>query len=175
MKIKSLLCNSGNPSFWFNQEYHSPKHFMKFILSKQFEDQYIQEWNLEVNRNRKCIIYRVFKETHGFEKYLTKLNFVERRALCKFRTGNHRLPIAKSRYTTTDLDLGCKFCISNDICDEFHLLFNCKYFEEKRKLLLKKFFYVRPNTVKMGLLFNSTNIRQLKNLAKFTQVIMAKF
>jgi len=89
LKIKSLLCNSGNPSFWFNQEDYTSKIFMKSILAKHFEDQYIQEWNLEVNRNRKCVIYRIFKETHGFEKYLTKLNFVDRRGLCKFRTGNH--------------------------------------------------------------------------------------
>jgi hypothetical protein len=175
MKIKTLLCNSGNPSFWFSQDQYSPKLFIKIILSKQFEDQYIQEWNLEVNRNRKCIIYRIFKERHGFEKYLTKLNFVERRALCKFRTGNHRLPISKSRYMTKEIDVSCKLCTSNDICDEFHVLFSCKHFEEKRKLLLKKYFYNRPNTLKMYLLFNNTNTKHLKNLAKFSQIIMAEF
>ena len=33
---------------------------MKIILEKQLQDQYIQSWNLEINRNRKCVIYRVF-------------------------------------------------------------------------------------------------------------------
>ena len=42
MKIKSILCNSGNPSFWFNQELYATKIFMKTILSKQIESQYIQ-------------------------------------------------------------------------------------------------------------------------------------
>ena len=149
---------------------------MKIILSKQLEDQYVQQWNLEINRNRKCTIYRIFKETHGFEKYLTKLNFVDRRALCKFRTGNHRLPISKSRYMTEEIDITCKLCNSDDVaCDEYHVLFICKHFEEKRKILLKKYFYNRPNTFKMNSLFNTTNIKQLKNLAKFSRVIMSEF
>ena len=171
MKIKKLLCDSGNPYFWFNQEEYQSKHFMKSILSKQLEDQYIQEWSLEVNRNKKCTIYRIFKESHSFEKYLTKLNFIERRALCKFRTGNHRLPISKSRYMRQEIDVSCKLCTSNEACDEFHVLFKCTYFEEKRKLLIKKYFYNRPNTLKMHSLFNNTNIKQLKNLAKFSKAI----
>ena len=175
MKIKSLLCNSGNPDFWFNQEQFSKKLFMKIIFEKHCEDQYIQEWNLEVNKNRKCVIYRIIKDTHCFEKYLTKLNFVERRALSKFRTGNHRLPVAKSRYMTQVIDTKCKFCDINDICDEFHVLFTCKHFEEKRKLLIKKYYYTRPNTLKMSLLFKNTNTKVLKNLAKFTREIMTEF
>jgi hypothetical protein len=148
---------------------------MKTILSKQFQDQYIQEWYLEVNRNRKCTIYRIFKETHCFEQYLTKLNFIERRALCKFRTGNHKLSITKSRYTTCAIDISCKLCNTNDTCDEFHVLFLCKHFDEKRKLFIKKYFYTRPNTLKMQLLFNNSNVKQLSNLAKFSQVIMNEF
>ena len=175
MKIKSLLCNSGNPIFWFNQEQYPKKLFMKSILAKHFEDQYIQGWNLEVNKNRKCVIYRTFKHAHCFEKYLTQLNFVERRALTKFRTGNHRLPVAKSRYITQVIDAKCKFCNSNDICDEFHVLFTCKHFEEKRRLFIKKYYYIRPNTLKMSLLFENTNPKVLINLAKFTRAIMAEF
>ena len=175
MKIKSLLCNSGNPTFWFNQEEFSQKLFMKIILAKHFEDQYIQEWNLEVNKNRKCVIYRIFKDAHCFENYLIKLNFVERRALSKFRTGNHRLPVAKSRYMTQEIDTKCKFCNTNDMCDEFHVLFVCKHFDEKRKLLIKKYYYTRPNTLKMSLLFANTNIKVMKNLANFTRAIMTVF
>ena len=51
---------------------------MKNIISKQSEDQYIQNWNLEVNQNRKCINYRIFKDRHGFEKYLLQLDFSEK-------------------------------------------------------------------------------------------------
>ena len=175
IKIKSLLCNSGNPIFWYNQEQYPKKLFMKDILVKHFEDQYIQEWSAEKYRNRKCVIYRVIKESHCFETYLTKLNFVERRALSKFKTGNHGLPVAKSRYMREAIDTRCKFCDSTDICDEFHTLFICKHFEEKRKLLVKNYYYTRPNTLKMFHLFTTTNKKELKNLANFARVIMKEF
>ena len=81
------------------------------------------KWSLEVNQKRKCTIYRVFKEKYGFEKYLLELEFSERTALCNLRTGNHKLPITKTRYTHQDDDITCTLCDSNDICDEYHLLF----------------------------------------------------
>ena len=136
MKIKTILCSSGNSSFWSHQELYAPKTFMKNIISKQLESQYIQNWNLEVNQNRKCTIYRIFKEKYGFEKYLLELEFYDRTALCNLRTGNHKLPISKSRYMGEE-NVNCTLCDSNVIGDEFHMLFNCKFFEEKRKIFLK--------------------------------------
>ena len=80
---------------------------MKNIVSKKFEDQYLQSCNLEVTQNRKCIIYRIFKEKHIFEKYLLELDFSEKIALCNLRTGNHKLPISKQRYSNDDIDVSC--------------------------------------------------------------------
>ena len=97
--IKRILCNSGHPTFWDQQDLLPPKSFMmKNVVALQLQNQYIQEWDFEVNRNRKCVAYRIFKDEIRMEPYLAKLDFVNRRALCKFRTGNHRLPVAKSRY-----------------------------------------------------------------------------
>merc|ERR1712121_510113 len=119
MCIKKILCNSGNPYFWYEQELLSPKVFMKNVVTLQLEKQYLQEWELEVNRNRKCITYRIFKDDFSFEPYLSKLNFIDRRALCKFRTGNHTLPVTKSRYVAGGggIDVICKLCNTNDVCD----------------------------------------------------------
>ena len=74
-----------------------------------------------------------------------------------------------------EIDISCKLCASNDVCDEYHVLFNCKHFEEKRKILIKKYFYNRPNTFKMNSLFNTGNIKHLKNLAAFSRAIMSEF
>ena len=178
IKIKSILCNSGNPSFWLNQEFFPSKIFMNNIISKQLEDQYIQNWNLEVNQNRKCINYRIFKDRHGFEKYLLQLDFSEKTSLCNLRTGNHKLPISKQRYTNNQVefaDITCTLCNSGDICDEYHVLFVCNFFEEKRKILLKKFYYNRPNTQKMNILLNSNSPKELKNLGKFAKEILSNF
>ena len=74
-----------------------------------------------------------------------------------------------------EIDTKCKFCDSSDICDEFHVLFTCKHFEEKRKLFIKKYYYIRPNTIKMSLLFANTSIKVLKNLAKFIREVITEF
>ena len=177
LSIKQILCNSGNPNFWYQQEALAPKNFMQIIVCKQMEDQFLQGWNFEINRNRKCTIYRIFKENLSLESYLMKLNFIERRRLCKFRTGNHKLPITEGRYVEGGggVDTTCTLCNSGDVGDEYHADFICKKFEEQRKKYLKKYFIVKPNTYKMFLLFNSNNLKQISNLAKFTKYIMSQF
>ena len=149
---------------------------MKNVVSFQLENQYLQEWDSEVNRNRKCTIYRIFKDQLSFEPYLVKLNFIDRRAFSRFRTGSHTLPVAKSRYVLGGggVDANCKLCTSNAVCDEFHVIFICKYFEEHRKKYLKKKYYVKPNTLKMHTLFNA-NVKQTVNLAKFIRYILSHF
>ena len=174
--IKHILCNSGNPFFWHEQEHLAPKAFMKEVISSQLKTQFAQEWEFEIFRNRKCVSYRIFKDEIKSEPYLAKLDFVHRRALCRFRTGSHRLPVAKSRYTQGGgrEDIKCKLCESNDICDEFHVLFICKFFDTQRKKYLKVNHYKKPSTLKMYTLFNSSG-KQLLNLAKFVRIILSKF
>ena len=96
--IKRIISNSGNPTFWYQQDLLAPKAFMKNVVALSLENQYLQEWDAELQRNRRCITYRIFKDELTLEPYLFKLNFVDRLALCKFRTGNHLLPVTKSRY-----------------------------------------------------------------------------
>ena len=96
--IKKILSNSGNPNFWTQQEFLQPKAFMKDWIELQLKTQFLQEWEHEINRNRKCIIYRIFKDEHRFEPYLRDVNFLDRRTLSKFRMGNHKLPVTESRY-----------------------------------------------------------------------------
>ena len=135
---KKITCNSGNPNFWFDQELLTPKTYIKNDITLQLQSSFLQEWQLEVYRNRKCIAYRIFKDDIICEPYLAELDFINRRALCKFRTGNHRLPVAKSRITPEGVgeEAKCRLCDSTDICDEFHVLFICKYFDNDRKKYL---------------------------------------
>ena len=97
--------------------------------------------------------------------------------VCRFRTGNHRLPITESRYEEggRGVDLTkCKLCNLSDLCDEYHVLFVCKFFVEERKRYLKKYFYHRPNALKLHALFNS-NMKQLSQLTKFIKIILSHF
>ena len=174
--IKNIICNSGSSHFWYDQELFSPKTFIKNDISLQLENQYFQQWQLDVDKNRKCVAYRIFKDDIVFESYLNELEFLDRRALCKFRSGNHRLPVAMSRIDKKGVgaESKCKLCNSHDICDEFHVLFLCKYFETARIKYLKRNHYIRPSTLKMYTLFHSHG-KQLINLAKFIRIIMSTF
>ena len=176
MCIKRILCNSGNPNYWYQQDLLVPKAFMKNVVCLQLESQYLQLWQAEVNRNRKCITYRIFKDQLVFEPYLKKLNFVDRRALSSFRSGSHRLPVSKSRYSEGGggVDIICKLCDSTDICDEFHVLFICKYFQAEREKYLNRTYFVKPSTLKMYTLFNS-GAKKTNNLAKFIRFILSHF
>ena len=171
--IKKILCDSGHPNYWYEQDSLAPKSFMKNVVILQLQNQYLQLWQTEVDRNRICITYRIFKDQLVFEPYLTNLNFLNRRALSCFRSGCHKLPVAKSRYSE-GVDTICKLCNSNDICDEFHVLFVCNFFQTDREKYLKKIYYSKPSTLKMYTLFNS-GPKQTTNLAKFIRSIMSNF
>ena len=183
MCIKRVLCNSGKGNFWFEQELLTPKTFMKNEISLNLQAQFLQWWDAEIERNRRCLVYRIIKDNcifktnndFVFQPYLSYLNYLDRRALAKFRTGSHTLPVTKGRFREGGggVDVKCKYC-KNDICDEFHVLFICKEFEEPRKKFLKKYYIVKPSTLKMHSLFNS-NRKVISNLAKFIRIILSKF
>ena len=175
MCIKKILCDSGNPNFWFQQERLAPKCFMNNVVISQLDNQFIQGWEAEVHRNRRCIAYRIFKVKFVFEPYLSTSNFLDRRALSKFRSGSHTLPVTKARYKEGGggVDVKCKLC-NNDFCDEYHVLFVCTHFTEQRKKYLKKYYMVKPNTFKMHALFNSYR-NDTNNLAKFIRHILLQF
>jgi hypothetical protein len=134
-----------------------------------------QSWKAEVARNRLCTNYRIFKQDMGFEDYLTKLDDVHRINLCKFRCGSHRLPIRDSRYLNDNEPKLCTLCNSNDPGDEFHYLLICPEFQNARKKFVKKYYYTRPNVLKMNQLFNAQSQKELLNLAKFVSIIMSTF
>ena len=70
------------------------KHTVKRILC----DQYLQIWNSEKCNLFKGINYRIFKHDFKLENYLLKLSTKNARILCKYRTGNVKLPIEAGRW-----------------------------------------------------------------------------
>ena len=178
LEVKKILCNSGNPNFWFNQDTKPHINKLKAVLSSQLNDQFLQDWNYQIYNNRRCIFYRTFKDTFCFEPYLNYLDFLERRALCKIRTGSHNLPITKQRYTrnpdvNSDVNVSCNFCTSN-YCDEHHILFECDFFKEKRSFYIKKYYYAMPSAIKTNSLLNSSR-KNVTNVAKLSKYLLPHF
>ena len=172
--IKKILCNSGNPNFWFYQATKPNISILKAIISSQLNNQFLQEWNYQIYNNRRCIFYRTFKDIFRFEPYLKNLDFLDRRALCNIRTGSHNLPVTKQRYSrNVQVVVSCKYCNAN-YCDEHHILFECDYFKEKREMYIKKFYCIKPSAIKTNSLFNS-GIKNTYNLAKFSKHLLTQF
>ena len=63
--------------------------------------------------------------------YLIKLNYFQRKILCKWRCRSNELPIASSRFILTD-EILCPLCHNESLGDELHYLFKCSFFDDDR-------------------------------------------
>ena len=149
--------------------------FFKANLTRKISDIAFQDWSSNVFHLKQCSNYRIFKKTLNLEKYLLDLEFQERLAFCKFRCGNHKLPISTNRYDIHHASPVCEICTSGDIGDEYHYLLVCTTFSEKRKECLKKYYYTRPNVLKFEQLLNLNYGKNLKKNVKFITFILAHF
>ena len=72
----------------------------------------------------------------------------QRKVLAKFRSCNLPLEIEKGRYTRPKTPLNdriCKFCNSNTIEDETHLLFSCSFYDDIRYELFQYTAQMNPH------------------------------
>ena len=163
--VKNILDNCGVSFIWLSQSITicSLPEFIRLNL----REQYSQEWPATVYYSSKCVLYRVFKKSLIFEKYLTMSPFT-RRIICKFRTTNHRLPIEIGRYANLPRHTRlCDKCELGYVGDEFHFLFECPELHDLRTELLPRLCHNNPNMLKLGSLMTCVNIFMLNKLAKF--------
>ena len=173
LKIKSIIDGCGLTNMWHDHSIVNIK-WLKHNLELKLKDINIQTWHSEIHANRLCSNYRIFKNEVGFEKYLTYLSPTDRINLCKFRCGNHKLPISVGRYLPGNAQRLCHLCNTGDQGDEYHYVLVCPSLMEERSKYIKRYFRIRPNTLKMNQLFNVHNVKQLTDLSRFIK-IMTKF
>jgi hypothetical protein len=70
-------------------------------------------------------------------------------------------------------DRVCILCNNRNICVEYHYLFECKCFAQKRKECLPKYFITRPNTLKFSELMSTRSKPIKKKLCKFIRNLNA--
>lgn len=174
-QIQSILQETGRNDVWLSHHIENAAVIKKNIY-RTLLDQNNQIWQATVDSSSKGHNYKIFKSEIGLEKYLIELPKTVYLPLVKFRTTNHKLFIETGRWRNVPIsDRKCKKCNNNSLGDEFHYLFECSFFKSDRELLLRKYFYNRPNTIKYRLLMNSNNKIILKNLSLFVQKIMKHF
>ena len=115
--------------------------------------------------------YRMFKTMFVQERYISLLLTNLAIRLARFRTTNNSLPVNKLRFDAIPRDERlCQKCPQREVGDEFHYIFSCPYFDEKRRACLSQYFHGRPNAIKFNELFNSSKKILLK-LTHFIDVI----
>ena len=176
LKIKSVLDNAGLSYLWDHDLSLVNKFWLKDNLDLRLSDIYKQNWNEEVNEISQCSNYRIFKTSLQFENYIKTLDQNDRIKLCKFRCGNHKLPIITGRYQGIPKEERlCPLCTNHQVGDEFHYLFECPSMSNDRDKYLTAQFGHRPNALTIASLFNTQKYSEMVNLAKFCKCIMKKF
>ena len=108
-------------------------------------DKYLQQWNSEKCNSSRAINYRMFKHDFKLENYLLKLSTKNARILCKFRTGNVKLPIETGRWFNIERDDRiCHLC-NSDVGDEFHYIFSCTSLSAERNEYIPNYYTNRAS------------------------------
>ena len=173
VKIKSILDENGF-SFLWNEPVVNDKWF-KEALGLKLKDINQQQWQAEVENNRLCNNYKIFKDKFDMEPYLLKLDVADRISMTKFRCGSNRLPVSINRSSDQQELRLCHLCNMGQRGDEFHYTLVCPKFENYRKKYVKRYYYTHPTSVKMNMLYNTTNYSEMLRLAKFLRLIMSNF
>ena len=174
-KVKTTLANM-DMSYIFHDITSDHKIWLKNYTKARLESIYARRWSESVFNNSACTNYRAMTLVKKTQNYILKLPKRYIYALCKFKCVNHYLPIVTGRYSDTPYEeRTCTFCQNNDIGDEFHYLFICGKFATERTRYIESYYYTPPNMYKMTQLFESSDFKEMLNLAKYVEIIINYF
>jgi hypothetical protein len=155
--VKHILCNCGFNYIWESQTCIN-ELWLKHSIKQNLTNQYLQTWLSSVNDSPKAL------------NYLNILNDKDNLTLSKFRTTNHKLPVENGRWKNIARENRiCPLWNNGEIGNEFHYLFKCQYFGNRRKNDIKKNIRINPNIIKFKLLMTSTSKIELQKLCHFFQ------
>ena len=166
--IKSIFFDTGLNYIWDDQIPFN-KELLKSIISRQLNDQFIQQWFANMNNSSRSTFYFSFKTEFGLESYLTKLNESDRRSISKLRCSNLKIPIETGRWSNLPLQQRlCQFC-TDSLGDEFHYIFVCQHQAIKniRDQYIPNYYKNNPQEHKLVGLLRYCNVKLYKNLSIF--------
>jgi len=130
--IKNVLETYGFGNVWQDGAANTPG-FLRLIRNKMIE-RFQEEWKDKVDRSDRFSIYRLFKQSHGIEHYLSDITIKRfRDCVIRFRFGINDLKANKRFYYSNSISLqDCPFC-PNKREDEIHFIFHCPVYTDLRK------------------------------------------
>ena len=171
--IRSTLIEIGQYNLWLGQDTNNVNTiWFKNYVKRTLTDLFIQEWHSKISKDSIFTSYRIFKTEFKQEPYIKILPKNCAIEIFRFRTTNSQLPVNSQRYLAIERhNRLCRKCHLEEIGDEYHYLLKCPYFHNKRKELLEKQYYERPNTLQLHKLLNCTSKQILLKLKHFVSVI----
>ena len=125
--VASIFNNIGMQDIWLHEGNGFNNIYLKESVKLRISDIYKQTWHSDVQTHEYCDFYKILKNEWGQMKYLTSLNYYERKILCRWRCRNSSIPITSSRYLISD-EIICPLCRNDSLGDELHYLFKCDFF-----------------------------------------------
>ena len=175
--IKSTLIEIGLPYVWEIQSTNNlNRHWFKNYIKTTLQNQFVQNWQSTLDNNSIYTTYRMIKSNFTQSPYMSRLVSNCIIPITRFITTNNKLPINVLRFENIERrERFCTKCNSIDIGDEFHCLFICPYFSQKRKELLPNKFTKKPNAIQFFNLINNENKNTLLKLKHFICLINKTF
>ena len=171
--IHNTLIEVGLPYLWDTHDVTQLcRRTFKSHIKQHIHDLYIHEWQNNLANSSMYLNYNIFKTHFAQEPYLSILPYNCAITMIRFRTTNNALPVNSLRAFDIDRDLRlCHKCNSDNEANEFHYLFVCEHFKNKREQCLDRKYYIRPDHRKYSILFNSKNKTELLRLKHFIDYI----
>ena len=153
-------------------------NIVKYNLEKSYSLTLLESINNSV-ANPMMRTYKLYKNSHNWETFLSVPNIKLVKILSRFRMGSHNLRIHTGRYEVAGglsvSDRTCLFCQSSEIDDEYHNITTCLFHSSERNLLYTHVTSVFPeftqlsNYEKFIHLLRSDNLDVLINLGRYIE------
>ena len=119
--IDSTLNEVGMGNIWLLDGDNHARSWVMSNPSLRLNDMSKQDWHAAKQTNCVCSNYRSFNEALVMEEYLTRLSFIDRNNLCKYRCRSHNLPVNNGRFIEVPRsEMQCVLCNTGEVDDEYH-------------------------------------------------------
>ena len=168
--VKELLSSMGFYEVWLAQGVGNKNVFLS-EMKLRLKDNFVQNWQSRLADSSRARFFSLFS-TFDHQLYLQQVNIKKFRiALSKLRVSSHRLEIEVGRWSRPNRipidERKCRVC--DKLEDEFHFLLECQLFTDLRIKYLKRYYWTRPNMLKLKELMSSTNVKEIKYLSIYVE------
>ena len=163
-------------SWTCSQHFVGSRSTLLSFVECMLKSKYTESWKNDVHNAPKCVYYRIFKTQHVLENYLCTLPEKYVNYIVNYRMCNNRLPVETGRWVGLERNQRvCNLCNNGDIGDEFHYIFRCSYFSDKRKRYIGFLNLMNANTLDFAKIMCEQDTNILTKLCIFVNIVMQHF